>query len=399
MSGGTRVLFVARYFYPAYSGPALRFQRYAPGLQQRGISFEVFSQSTEQTVSGHSSVSDETLVEGIPVHYAAWLHDSAQSNRTFFRLLVQYCQQNRPDVLHFISLPLGVIPQLAQLRRLGIPMIFTHTLLGQLSKNPLKRWLQKRYWRLPFQQMDHIVVSSSVMRDELAGLGVTRPITVIPNGVNLRRFHPVNDQQKKDLRRLYRLPLDATIATFVGPIVKRKGVDLLIEAWANVIARHPQAFLLLVGPKPSETIQQGDMETTFIQQLDKLMESPALHNTVLFTGKSDYVEVYYQISDIFVFPSAREGMPNVVPEAFACGLPCILTPFFGLPAEFGEPDKHYFLVERNPDSLAAALNDLLESPDKRRTLGENARQWIVETMKVELSVDYYAKLYKHVYSM
>ena len=97
--------------------------------------------------------------------------------------------------------------------------------------------------------------------------------------------------------------------------------------------------------------------------------------------------------DFFVFPSQREGMPNVVPEAMATGLPSILTPFKGLPEEFGRPGEEYLLVERTPEELADALGRVLDDPELAARLGAKAREWVEDNLDVEDSLDAYARLY------
>jgi colanic acid/amylovoran biosynthesis glycosyltransferase len=87
-------------------------------------------------------------------------------------------------------------------------------------------------------------------------------------------------------------------------------------------------------------------------------------------------------------------MPNVVPEAFGCGLTSILTPFKGLPAEFGRPGEQYVLAERTAEALATAINTLLDDPELRQQLGRHGRAWVEEHMDVERSLDLYAGLYR-----
>jgi glycosyltransferase involved in cell wall biosynthesis len=105
------------------------------------------------------------------------------------------------------------------------------------------------------------------------------------------------------------------------------------------------------------------------------------------------VEDYLRVSDVFVFPSSKEGQPNVVLEAMASGLPVVLTPFLGLSEDLGRPGHHYLLTERNSEALATAMVRLVESGDLRATIGRRARQWVEETMNVERSLDRYAALY------
>src|SRR5690606_20193071 len=99
-------------------------------------------------------------------------------------------------------------------------------------------------------------------------------------------------------------------------------------------------------------------------------------------------------ADVFVFPSRREGMPNTVLEALGCGVPSVLTPFIGLPEEFGRPGTEYLLSERTAEGLATAVTRILESPALRDELSAAGRRWVEESLGVETSLDRYAALYR-----
>ena len=92
-------------------------------------------------------------------------------------------------------------------------------------------------------------------------------------------------------------------------------------------------------------------------------------------------------------------MPNAVLEAFACGVPSVLTPFIGLPAEFGRPGEQYVLTDRQPAALSDAIAGLLGDSERRRQLGKCARGWVEERMGVDASLDQYAELYRELVAM
>ena len=97
----------------------------------------------------------------------------------------------------------------------------------------------------------------------------------------------------------------------------------------------------------------------------------------IIPGEITNVEDYLRISDVFILPSFQEGMGNVVFEAMATGLPCILTPYIGLPEEFGSPGKHYILVEHNIDSISDGVIKLLMYEKERNVIGENGKKNIL----------------------
>ena len=400
-------------FHPDYSGPAMRFHRYEPGLRKRGIKMRVLA-GTPGNGRGFSPCgtsicpSDEKLgngsllpletVDGIPVQRVRTSGGGIlRGDLPYLRAMIRYVQEGgqRPDLIQFLSLPLVSAPWLIALGRMEIPIVFVHTMLGELSSRFWKRSLQRLYWRPNFQLMDCVVVSSEVARDNLRGIGVKSRIEVIPNGVALDRFSPVESEGAKSrLRERLELDSDVEVVLFVGPIVARKGVDLLVEAWKSVAPKRPRARLVLVGPRYQDAGVSLRGGPGFQIALEKGIRESGLEDRVVFTGPVDEIEAYYKAADVFVFPSKREGMPNAVLEAFACGLSVILTPFLGLPAEFGRAGEHYVLADRNPGALAEAINGLLADDAQRRSLAHRGRDWVRDHMAVEASLDRFAALYR-----
>jgi len=181
------------------------------------------------------------------------------------------------------------------------------------------------------------------------------------------------------------------VITTVGSVVPRKGSDFLLEAWSCFAHRFPEAHLFFVGPIfDANHPELGD----FRRKIEGLLAASGAADRVHFVGFIENVEDYLRVSDVFVFPSIREGLPNVVLEAMASGLPVVVTPFFGQSEDLGQPGQQYLLVERDPEALAAAIAEVLEEDGLRTTLGQRARRWVEETMDVERSLDRYAAFYR-----
>lgn len=397
--------FAAHRFHPDYSGAGIRFQRYAPELRQRGIDMRVFT-GTPRQQSNPARPSRNNFKTGdlLPLQYIDDLlvqrvklpeGNARQRHMTYVSALLRYCRQRetRPDLIQAISVSQYWLPWWFSLRRLGIPVVYSYTLLGNLSSHPVKRQLQRIYWRLPFEMVDCVVASSSVVRRVLRDdFGVRTRIEVIPNGVDLQRFRPVESATARNLlRKQLDIELSAEIILFVGPVVERKGVDILLEAWKLIARGRQQTYLLLVGPDYRD---RPHPFPEFGAKVEKLVSNSGAKDRVIFLGVVDRVERYFQAADIFVFPSKREGMGNVVLEAFACGLSSVLTPFIGFPDEFGNPGEHYLLVESDPRSLAASIITMLDNPEYRKQIGNQAREWVEAHLGMERSIEKYAKLYR-----
>jgi glycosyltransferase involved in cell wall biosynthesis len=275
---------------------------------------------------------------------------------------------------------------------LNIPTVFTYTLAKKLSSNPVKRVLQRRYWRLPFQVVDCVVVSSSVVREIVRGFGVTGRIEIIPNGVDTHRFRPaVNSAERQKIRQALGIGEEAPIIITVGAVGPRKGTDLLLAAWVQLAPRCSQSHLVIVGPR--QDLAYPTLED-FRRKLEALVVASGAPDRVHFVGRVENVEEYLRAADVLVFTSLREGMGNVVLEAMASGLPVITTPFLGLPDEFGQPNEHYLLVDRDPSLLSSLIQKVLREGTLRARMGLSARQWVEAGMDVEKSLDQYATLYR-----
>ena len=87
-------------------------------------------------------------------------------------------------------------------------------------------------------------------------------------------------------------------------------------------------------------------------------------------------------------------MPNVVAEAMATRIPVVMTPFLGLPSDFGSANTHYLLTEPTPESLVETLQELICDPHKRDLIAEGGFKLVTNTLNVEQSLDRFAALFQ-----
>lgn len=185
-----------------------------------------------------------------------------------------------------------------------------------------------------------VVTVSQALKDSLVALGVDPgKITVLRNGVDLDRFAPRN---RVALRAS--LDLHGPVWLTVGNLIELKGVDIAIKALAQV----PDTTLLIAGEGPQE------------QELRQLTERLGLGSRVRFLGAIPHAGLcdYYNAADAVVHASSREGMPNVVLEAMACGTPVMATPVGGIPELMTSLEAGELMRERSPDALVQAWNAL-----------------------------------------
>ena len=231
------------------------------------------------------------------------------------------------------------------------------------------------------------------MGRELKRQGVRTPMEVVPHGVDLEHFRPGTDAHERSaFRSRMGLGSEAELILFVGSLSRRKGLQHLVPAWTELAGRRPKAHLLLVGPEPSG----GTGEEAFAEDVRNYLNAGEGADRVHFLGSVPDVAPLMRAADLFVFPSLREGMPNVVGEAFGCALATVLTPFEGLPEEFGLPGREYVQVAHDASALSRSMAELLPNPHRRRELGLAARRWCQEHLDVERSLDRLAEVCRDV---
>lgn len=226
---------------------------------------------------------------------------------------------------------------------------------------------------------DAFVSISRDIRGELLDIGVAGGrIADIPNGVDPQHFGPAGAEARAALRRELKLPA-GPLVVFAGRLVSAKGLDVLLEAAPGLLARQPEAHLLIVG--------DGELRASLEQQARAL----GLGGRVLFIGGRDDSAPYLRAADAFVLPSRAEGLPVALLEAMACGLPCVATRVGGSAELIDDRVNGRLVAAEDPEALGEALAHALS--DAAEEWGPRARQRILERYALDAVADRYVELY------
>lgn len=181
------------------------------------------------------------------------------------------------------------------------------------------------------------------------------------NGVDFERFKRTNDASKR-----YELEFDKNdiVVGYVGRLVNDKGINELIDAWKIVKEYSRNVRLLLVGP-----LEDRDALPTSVK--DYILEDP----TISFTGLVEDTVPYYELMDIFVLPSYREGFPTVVLEASGMELPVITTRAMGC-IDSIEEDITGVFTDISPEAIAQKILYYIRNGDVRRNHGKAGQAWV-----------------------
>ena len=206
-----------------------------------------------------------------------------------------------------------------------------------------------------------LITVSGGLKDRLVGLGVAGDkIRVLRNGVDLRLFRPGDRAAARA-----RLNLTGMTLLSVGNLLPSKGHDILIRAAAAL----PDARILIVGQGP-----QAEALRALARQLD-------VADRVSFLGALPHEELpeLYSASDVLVLASEREGWPNVLLEAMACGTPVLSTAVSGATEIITCREAGLLLGERTPESVVRCVRDLLGAPPERRLTRAHAEKFSWES--------------------
>ncbi len=207
------------------------------------------------------------------------------------------------------------------------------------------------------------------------------------NGINTEHFKPTfSIDDRLNFRKNQLISQHDIVFTFVGRLCVEKGIAELVEAFRNLVKQNPSRSLklLLVGPLEKEN---GALPEHVITQINTTPE-------ILAVGRHDDIRPYLEISDIFVFPSYREGFPNVVLQAGAMGLPCIVSNINGNNEIITENQNGLIVAVRDKEGLLSAMQNLLIDKEKRQALAQRSRETVLLRYKQEYVWDEILKEYQ-----
>lgn len=213
----------------------------------------------------------------------------------------------------------------------------------------------------------------------------------IPQGVDRKRFFPVEPARRADIRQSLGLDPGAGVVVFVGTIIHRKGVDQLIESWIEVQRRRPGAQLCLVGEDSfDDSHSHRAALNEYVEGLKKTVAQEGLN--VRFCGFHGDIVPWLQAADIFALPSRQEGFGNVILEAMSCGVPPVVTPMDGVALETVVQGHNGYIVDDTRE-LSQRLIELLENDALARELGRNSLSRVEEHFCLDRIFEKYAELY------
>ncbi len=203
------------------------------------------------------------------------------------------------------------------------------------------------------------------------------------NGVDLQRFSQ-DLEQREVMRSQWNIGKDRLVLGYVGRIARDKGSRELLDAFKRLKPKYPQLVLLMVGLPETE---YGELGVGFEEELKQT-------EGVVLAGRPQEVVPYFQMMDILVHPTYREGLPNALLEASAMELPIVSTDIPGCNEVVAHGVTGLLVAPKDVDALEVAIEELLVDAGKRTLFGKAGRVRVSERYEQRKVWDYWKQLYE-----
>jgi len=246
------------------------------------------------------------------------------------------------------------------------------------------KWLKPhRLWgyRYAIRRADKVISVSQATADWLESKRKVprEKIEIIPYGVNLKEFKPKPLTIK---RQDVGIPENNIVVGQVSRLDEQKGHSYLLDAAQRVVRKNKNVTFVLVGDGPKR------------KEIQQAIEEKGLNDYFVLLGFRRDVPELLRLFDIFTLPSLYEGLPNVVLEAMASGLPVVATPVDGTKEAVVDQETGLFVPVKDPEILANTLFDLINNPEKRKSFGEAGRRRVEEKFSLRHQMRRFEELYK-----
>ena len=339
-------------------------------LVRRGHEVTVYTSAAFDTHRKMDYVDNPVIIDGIKVIYFPYI----VHNYTFFVTprIIPYVRKNIKNfeivhlqdyrcfqtmVVHhyakkygvpYVLQPRGSVPRMSKSKQKKLfDILFGHAIIGDAKKIIASSKIESEQYRDVFPKLNN------------------EKIVHMPNGINLGTYQDL--PQKGEFKKKYSINDNEKIILFLSRIHKRKGADMLIEAFSKLKNEFENVKLVIAGP-----------DEGYLVKLKLIVNRLNIKDVVIFPGplyEKDKLESYVD-ADVFVLPSnsKEESFGNVVLEALACGTPVIITNNCGVSEWIG--DEVGYVVDYDKDQLRDAIMKVLSDEGLRRRFGEEGKRLV-----------------------
>lgn len=291
--------------------------------------------------------------------------------------LIRLFRREKPDIVHANTPKASLLGMVAAWICRVPHRVYLVTGLRFETSTGFMRWLLKTMERITCACATKVVPEGQGVKKTLYREHITsKPMAVLHNGningIDLEYFNRTPEVVER--ANQIREEVGGSFAyLFVGRIVRDKGISELVDAFERVHMEHPETRLILVGTQEPELDPLPDRTQRLIADNDAIIEA----------GWQDDVRPWFVASDLFAFPSYREGFPNVVMQAGALGIPSIVTDINGSNEIIIEGQNGTIIPKRDTDVLYRKMTEALDQRDRLTEMSARCRPLIASRYRQE----------------
>ena len=289
--------------------------------------------------------------------------------------MVRFFKREKPDIVHTHTPKAGIIGMLAAyMARVPLKM---HTVAGLplMEAKGFKRRLLMAVEKITYRCADWVYPNAQGLLSfiEENQMCSSSKIKILgkgsSNGIDTAFFDPIQipKAETNTLKVNLKIAPEDFVFSFVGRLVGDKGVNELVEAFVLLSEQYPNIKLLLVGPE-EKALDPLNRETT---------KHISAHPSIISVGYQNDIRPYLAVSDCFVFPSYREGFPNVVLQAAAMEVPCIVSNINGCNEIIQDQKNGWWVPPKSVTPLVQTMQDALTNSVKRKAFKKQLRPQII----------------------
>ncbi len=296
--------------------------------------------------------------------------------------LIRLFRQEQFDIVHTHTSKAGLLGRWAA-KLAGVPII-VHTIHNNAVNDYMPVWERQFYLGLEKSVRpctDWFITVCELNRQQNAQMGLLRweQSQTIYSGIDFRTLDRPIDLQLQ--RRAFDVPEGWQTIVMVARLMPQKAPHLLISAFAQVLQHCPKTLLLLVG--------DGELRPTLTTQAQSL----GVAQQVRFLGFRDDVPEILKLADVFALSSLWEGLGRSMTEAMLLGKPVVVPKIYGIPEIVHHNETGLLFPVGDVEQLATHLIDLLQHPEQRERLGQNAKRLTRELFDAKIMVQQIEQVY------
>jgi glycosyltransferase involved in cell wall biosynthesis len=378
-------LLICQTYPPVIGGSEIEAQRVCSALIGRGHHVTVVCAGGDPMPPFHDWIDPQ----GVPVRMYAGRWKGRLKNVVFaVRVAMMLIWERRNyQFVYFLMQGLHLAAGLPVARLLNKPILMKiagsgvvpelyRSRTGRQELRWLGRWAKR------------ILILNEDMRREAIDHGISSDQLVwMPNPVDTREFSPATRDEQSKLRAIFGIPQTALVVVYSGRLAPEKALPSLLQAFALVVKRVPDALLLLVG--------DGPVRVALVEQAKQLgINEKNLH----FTGRVDpgRVCLWLKIATVFALVSPSEGFPCALEEAMSTGLPSVVSDIPANRQLIRNGSYGILIPVGDTDRIAESILRLLDDAALRQRMGQAAREHIVGNYATSYIADRYEALFREI---